>query len=63
MPTLPPPQQMKPHQEAARPEDRQDLPTTSTTPTGSVTSKTTGQTSHPPILLAGKQWPHWSLEG
>ena len=40
--------------EAARPEDRQDLPTTSTAPTGSVTSETTGQTSHPPILLARK---------
>ena len=40
--------------EAARPEDRQDLPTTSTAPTGSVTSETTGQISHPPILLARK---------
>ena len=33
---------------------RQDLPTTSTAPTGRVTSETTGQTSHPPILLARK---------
>ena len=40
--------------EAARPEDRQDLPITSTAPTGSVTSETTGQTSHPPILLERK---------
>ena len=40
--------------EAARSEDRQDLPTISTTPTGSVISETTRQTSHPPILLARK---------
>ena len=40
--------------EAARPENRQDRPTTSTAPTGSVISEMTGQTSLPPILLARK---------